>query len=131
MSFQLRGLAPGASVNTLPMYAARNWHARRALHVSERGGGPDFPGQELLLHVWTPLGTAEGAHGQPIVRRYIAAVDRHGVVPTGHASLELPPDLYASHYPGQEIERDSDNFRHALSAGAQNDIVANFSPPAQ
>jgi hypothetical protein len=72
------------------------------------------------------MGTAEGAHGQPIVRRYIAAVDRNGVISTGHAALELPPDLYVSHYPAVEMDRDSDNFRHALNAGVQNNVPGRF-----
>ena len=128
MALQLRGLALGASVTALPMYAARNWHARRILDMSEWDGGPEFVGQQLLVHVWTALGTAEGGHGQPIVTRYIAAVDRNGVVSTGHSSLELPHDLYASHYPATEIDRDSDNFRQALNAGKQNDIEGHFQP---
>ena len=128
MAIQLRRLVPGASVTSLPLYASRNWHDRPDISLGEAQAGPEFPGQQLLVHVWTAMGTAEGAHGQPVVRRYIAAVDGNGVVSTGHAALELPPDLYVSHYPAVEIDRDSDNFRHALHSGVQNNVPGRFQP---
>lgn len=128
MATQLRRLAPGASVTSLPLYAHRNWHARHHPHYAVEQAGPEFPGQRLLVHVWTAMGTAEGAHGQPIIRRYVAAVDKNGVISTGHSALELPPDLYVSHYPAVEIDRDSDNFRRALHSGVQNDVAGRFQP---
>jgi len=128
MAMQLRRLSPGASVTSLPLYAARNWHGRPEISRAEAVAGPEFPGQTLLVHVWTAMGTAEGAYGQPVVRRYIAAVDGQGVVSTGHAALELPPDLYVSHYPAVEIDRDSEHFRQALHSGVQNNVAGRFQP---
>lgn len=128
LSIQLRRLSPGVSVTSLPLYALRNWHERPEIDLAGAQAGPEFPGQQLLVRVWTAMGTAEGAQGQPVVRRYIAAVDRNGVVSTGHAALELPPDLYVSHYPAVEIDRDSDNFRQALHSGVQNNVRGRYQP---
>jgi len=128
MAMQLRRLAPGSSVAALPLYAVRNWHRRPDLNYEERRAGPDFPGQKLLLRVWTAMGSAEGAHGPVVVRRYVAAVDGKAAVSTGHAALELPPHLYVSHYPAVEIERDSEDFRRILHSGQQNDVAGHFQP---
>jgi len=100
----------------------------RSDNVSSRAVAPvvDTP---LILHVWTATGSAEGgADGPRVVRRYIAAVDRNGNISTGHAALELPPDLYVSHYPAQEIEHDPDSFRRLLDSGPQNDVPGKFQP---
>lgn len=131
MAWQLRRLPPDGSVTALPLYAVRNWHARHDLTYDEVRADPEAPGQHLLLHVWTAMGTAAGAHGQPVVNRYIAAVDRNGVISTGHSAVELPPDLYISHYPAVEIDRDGDNFRRTLHAGRQNDVPGRFQPSYQ
>lgn len=128
LATQLRRLMPGDSVTALPFYASRNWHGGGdPQHVDVRIGS-EFPGQQLLLHVWTATGSAEGAHGPIVVRRYVAAVDGKGVVSTGHAALELPPDLYVSHYPAVEIDHDSDDFRRLLHSGEQNDVAGRFQP---
>jgi uncharacterized membrane protein HdeD (DUF308 family) len=83
---------------------------------------------ELTVHVWTPVGSAHGAVRRPIIDRYAAAVDADGVISTGHAALEVPPDIYISHYPGVEIERSPDQFMHTLKATAENDIPGKFQP---
>ncbi|WP_454684218.1 HdeD family acid-resistance protein [Ancylobacter moscoviensis] len=128
LAMQLRALGPGRSVTSLPFYASRNWHGGGGHGYENRGAGAEFPGQTLMLHVWTATGSADGGHGPIVVRRYVAAVDRHGVVSTGHAALELPPDLYVSHYPAVEIDRDSDDFRHLLDSRTQNDVAGRFQP---
>ena len=89
---------------------------------------------DLIVHVWTPVGTIAGKDRdsglvrRAVVERYIAAVDRAGVVSTGHAALELGPSLYISHYPGREIERSPDSFRRILRATQDNDIPGVFKP---
>lgn len=128
MAIQLRNLKPGSSVTSLPLYAARNWHARHELSGEEIDAQQEFPDQKLYFRVWTALGSADGGHGPIIVRRYIAAIDRKGVVSTGHAVLELPPDLYVSHYPAEDIDRDSENFRQTLHSGHQNNVAGRFLP---
>jgi hypothetical protein len=65
---------------------------------------------------------------QPLIDRYVAAVDANGVISTGHAALEVAPDLYISHYPAQEIEHSPDDFRALLRASKANDVPGRFQP---
>lgn len=83
---------------------------------------------ELIVHVWTPTGTAMTPLRQRAISRYIAAVDANGVISTGHAALELNPDVYISHYPAVEIDRSPNEFSRTLRATADNDIEGRFLP---
>jgi hypothetical protein len=65
---------------------------------------------------------------RPIVDRYIAAVDAKGVISTGHAALQVRPDLYISHYPAVEISHSPDAFLHLLRATNDNDVEGTFQP---
>jgi uncharacterized membrane protein HdeD (DUF308 family) len=82
----------------------------------------------LTVHVWTPAGSAQDVLPQPLVDRYIAAVDGHGVISTGHAALELAPDVYISHYPAQEIDHSPQDFRQLLRATTDNNVNGRFQP---
>jgi uncharacterized membrane protein HdeD (DUF308 family) len=93
-----------------------------ALRAAAAGPAP------LTVHVWTPVGSVEEVVPQPLVDRYIAAVDAHGVISTGHAALEVAPDLYISHYPAQEIDHSPDDFRALLRASAENNVAGRFQP---
>lgn len=90
---------------------------------------PDDAGvDDLVVHVWTPAGPGRHARRRPLVDRYIAAVDASGTVSTGHAALELAPNVYVSHYPAVEIDRAPDEFGRVLRAGAENDLPGRFLP---
>lgn len=122
---RLRGLPPGAAVSL--------WLSRdsRALAAHARDDDPDVvpAAGPLVVHIWTPTGAAEGgARPQPLVDRYIAAVDSHGVVSTGHAALDAPPDVYISHYPKVEIDRSGSDFARMLRATAENNVEGLFQP---
>lgn len=92
-------------------------------------GPPAADEAALTVHVWTPVGSAKGeARRQLIVDRYIAAVDRNGVISTGHAALESPEGVYISLYPGVEIDRSPDDFARLLRATQENDIPGVFQP---
>jgi uncharacterized membrane protein HdeD (DUF308 family) len=94
-------------------------------------GGPGTPTGELPLltvHVWTPVGSAVDALPQPILDRYVAAVDGQGVISTGHAALEVPNVLYISHYPATEIDHSPDDFRALLRATKENNVPGRFQP---
>ena len=83
----------------------------------------------LTVHVWTPVGSAKSeARRQPIIDRYIAAVDRDGVISTGHAALESPEGIYISLYPAVEIDRSPDDFTRLLRATQENDVPGVFQP---
>ncbi len=121
----LRHVGRDASLSALPMFTLRSW----------RGHSPEAPTPvareariPLIVHVWTPVGSAEDAERRLLVDRYIAAVDGKGVISTGHASLELKPDIYVSHYPGVEIDHSPDDFGALLKASGDNDVKGRFQP---
>ena len=124
LALRLRRLSPHASVSLL----TRRGGDSETQPVIWNPGAGGVQIQEMIVHVWTPLGSAENAELQPIVDRYIAAVDAKGVISTGHAALEVPPDLYVSHYPAVEMERSPDQFNRILRATAENDVPGRFQP---
>jgi uncharacterized membrane protein HdeD (DUF308 family) len=83
---------------------------------------------DLIIHVWTPTGTATTPLRQRAINRYIAAVDSAGVISTGHAALEMAPDVYISHYPAVEIDRSPGDFTRILRATADNNVAGRFQP---
>ncbi|CAH2603329.1 Protease [Rhodovastum atsumiense] len=98
-----------------------------------RGRWPDAAGEapvpamagNLVVHVWTPTGSlAPLRHG---IARYVAALDEKGVISTGHAALEAP-DVYISHYPAADIDRDQSAFTRTLRATVDNDVPGRFLP---
>ncbi len=129
LALRLRRLPRGASLAML--------FARNAPVADLAGAVPVLAGvagsataapAPLTVHVWTPTGSAPDVLPQPLVDRYVAAVDAHGVISTGHAALEMPPDLYISHYPAQEIDHSPDDFRALLRATPDNDVPGHFQP---
>ncbi|MCX2699453.1 HdeD family acid-resistance protein, partial [Ochrobactrum chromiisoli] len=86
---------------------------------------------ELIVHVWTPTGLAMTPLHQRAINRYIAAVDTNGVISTGHAALEMTPNVYISHYPAVEIDRSPDEFTRTLRATADNNVPGRFLPSYQ
>jgi uncharacterized membrane protein HdeD (DUF308 family) len=92
-------------------------------------GPPAAHEKALTVHVWTPVGTAKmEPRRQLIVDRYIAAVDRHGAISTGHAALETPEGIYISLYPAVEIERSPEEFARILRATRDNDVPGLYQP---
>lgn len=83
--------------------------------------------EDLIVHIWTPSvdGLAPIHQG---IRRYVAALDKDGVVSTGHAALELPPDVYISLYPLEEIDRSGADFMRILNASTANNVPGIFQP---
>lgn len=117
----------------LPRRATASLWLSRDLTVNDAvfaDGDEDMAEQsgDLIVHVWTPTGSAEDVVPRPLVDRYIAAVDSKGVISTGHAALEAPPDIYISHYPKQEIDRSQTDFTRVLRATADNDVAGRFQP---
>ena len=83
--------------------------------------------ERLIVHVWTPEGSAENETlRRPVINRYIAAVDANGVISTGHAALELPPSLYISLYPAADIDRSPSEFFNTLKAVEENTVAGKF-----
>lgn len=115
----------------LPDHAVLSWLLMRDVSVADAGFTPeplDDDAGDLVVYVWTPTGSVDDAVPQPLVNRYIAAVDAKGVISTGHAALGCPPNVYVSHYPAVEIDRSSGDFAHMLRATAVNDVPGKFQP---
>lgn len=86
----------------------------------------------LIVHIWTPEGSSENSPvPRPVINRYIAAVDIDGVISTGHAALEISPDLYISLYPAVEIDRSPSEFFQTLKAIKENNVPGEFQPSYQ
>lgn len=97
--------------------------------VHHKASAPDLLGEPLVVHIWTPEGTAEHTPiPRPIINRYIAAVDAQGVISTGHAALELQPLIYISLYPAADIDRSPSEFFRILKATRDNDVAGSFQP---
>lgn len=127
MGFMLRTLEEEVAILMLPIFAGRGWHDHAPILVGlDPPRVPDDP--PLVLHIWTPAGSANVTSRRLVIDRYVAAIDANGAISTGHVSLEMPPDLYISHYPAVEIERSSDDFIRALNARPDNDVPGRFIP---
>lgn len=131
LALRIRHLPPDMSISTV---LTRGWptvpdeEPRAKAAASEESGAPPVP-ETVTVHVWTPTGgLVPVSHG---VQRYVAALDENGVISTGHAALELPPDLYVSHYPAVEISRSQSEFAHTLRATRDNDVPGLFQPSYQ
>jgi uncharacterized membrane protein HdeD (DUF308 family) len=122
----LRRLPPNASVTDLPLFRQRGWHPTFGIGEGLEWLFDARPEQPLIVHVWTPTGSAKDAARRPVLDRYVAAVDRKGMVSTGHASLALSPALYISHYPQAETERSGGDFVRSLRATAENNVPGRF-----
>lgn len=126
-ALQVRRLPEGGSITTLPLYSAFNWQARGVAVPTLANGVAATEGM-LHVRVWTASGSIGDHQRRLLVDRYVAAVDRNGVVSTGHSALEVPPDLYISHYPAVELDHSPDELQAILHSGRRNDVQGQFQP---
>ncbi|MDX6042772.1 HdeD family acid-resistance protein [Scandinavium lactucae] len=110
--------------------------ARRAFRLREGVSSElrnDAPAAgPLIVHVWTPEGSSgKSPIPRPVINRYIAAVDIDGVISTGHAALEMSPDVYISLYPAVDIDRSPSEFFNTLKAIQENNVPGQFQPSYQ
>lgn len=123
MALRLRSLPAGVPIGSV---FTRGWPARsEATETEETAELPPHESASVTVHVWTPTGALLPVN-RGVIRRYIVAVNERGVVSTGHAALEAPPDIYISHYPANEIDRSKVDFRRTLRATADNDMPGLF-----
>jgi uncharacterized membrane protein HdeD (DUF308 family) len=119
----LRTLSP--EPGAWPLFAQTRWLPPR---LDLRPANGEETPELLQVHVWTPAGSAKDVRRRPVIDRYIAAIDRRGVISTGHAALECGSDVYISHYPAVELDRSMNDFARAVRADAQNDVRGRFQP---
>jgi uncharacterized membrane protein HdeD (DUF308 family) len=122
-AIRARALTPDTS---LALVLTRGY--RRTASTALPIGDSIDPPHPLIVHVWTPMGASDDPRHMPIVDRYIAAVDRKGVISTGHAALEVPETLYVSFYPQKETDHASTHFARLLRATRENDVPGKFQP---
>jgi uncharacterized membrane protein HdeD (DUF308 family) len=125
LALRLRKLPPQASVLAL---LARGDGESVSEFDAKEPLADDGRSPLLIVHVWTPVGSAVDALPQPVLDRYVAAVDGQGVISTGHAALEVPGALYISHYPANEIDHSPEDFRTILRATKENNVPGKFQP---
>ncbi|AWK88533.1 HdeD family acid-resistance protein [Azospirillum thermophilum] len=122
-----RTLESEVAILALPVFTGRGWYEHAPVLVGDEAPpAPDRP--PMTVHVWTPTGAGDGVGRRPLIDRYVAAVDRNGVISTGHAALEFQPHVYISHYPAVELDRSSAAFIGALRGTADNDTAGRFQP---
>ncbi|MDL2266625.1 hypothetical protein LJC46_01370 [Desulfovibrio sp. OttesenSCG-928-G15] len=120
LSLRIRSLPSQVSICTV---FSKGWPENYKVH-EERRAHPRENGEEVIVHVWTP--TEELA---PLsVGRYVAATNKSGVISTGHAAMEIKPDVYISFYPAVEIDRDNIEFMQSLNASDKNNVQGLFQP---
>jgi hypothetical protein len=128
LGLTLRHLTDNMPVLSLPLFEWRGWYANRATLPVAQLSAPVGHASPLVVHIWTPVGSAENPERRLLIDRYVAAVDGKGMISTGHSSLELLPDIYISHYPLLEIDHSPEDFVHSLRATADNDVPGKFQP---
>jgi hypothetical protein len=128
LALRLRRLAPDISLAALFARNRIESEVTRGALIPRPRPDAAETAAPLVVHVWTPTGSAKDVLPQPLVDRYVAAVDAHGVISTGHAALELAPDLYISHYPREEIDHSPNDFRQLLRATRDNNVAGRFQP---
>ncbi len=118
-------LPPDMSILTL---MNRGWPAPATSPDSKEAnsGSEEYEPEDVIIHIWTPTETLVPLRRG--ISRYFAASDANGVVSAGHAALELPPDVYISHYPAVEIDRDQAEFARTLRGTPDNDVPGLFQP---
>ncbi|CAN7530023.1 protease [Rhizobium sp. LjRoot30] len=125
-SLLLRRLDDEVAILALPIFSKRGWYDNAPVLVDL---GDEVKAEApLIIHVWTPVGSAVNPERRLLVDRYIAAVDANGVISTGHSALEMQPNVYISHYPAEETERSQGDFFSSLRGTADNDLPGCFQP---
>jgi uncharacterized membrane protein HdeD (DUF308 family) len=125
----LSRLPADAPITSLPIFEQqRGWYIPPNLPAPQPATGYGGAGPHMIVHVWTALASAADPVRRPLLDRYVAAVDRQGTISTGHSALEMPPDLYISHYRVAEEDRSGQEFRASLDGGRGNDVPGRFLP---
>jgi uncharacterized membrane protein HdeD (DUF308 family) len=137
IGLRLHQLTDDTPVVSLPVFEHRGWQDLRAgwqeLGPALPPPRPTAPARHvtpLVVHIWTPVGSAASPRSKHrlLIDRYIAAVDGKGMISTGHASLELAPDIYISHYPALDLDHSPEDFARLFRATPDHDVKGHFQP---
>lgn len=121
----LRGLEDEAAILLLPVFSGRGWYDHAPVLIGEAPPrGPDDP--PIVVRIWMPAGPDRTRAGRPVIDRYLGAQDDEGVFSGGHASLELAPDVYISHWPATDFDLNGRGLMTVFSSRADNDMAGSF-----
>jgi hypothetical protein len=106
LGLRLHQLTDNTPVVSLPVFEHHGWQDLGLALPPARPTAPAHHTTPLIVHVWTPVGSAASPRSKHrlLIDRYIGAVDGKGMISTGHAALELAPDIYISHYPALDLD---------------------------
>lgn len=79
--------------------------------------------EQAVVHVWTTTGQLPLFF--KIIQRYIVSRNSLGVISTGHVAFELD-EIYISHYPEKDIDRDTAQFLQILKSTEENNDTGVF-----
>lgn len=79
--------------------------------------------EQAVVHVWTATGQLPLFF--KIIQRYIVSRNSLGVISTGHVAFELD-EIYISHYPEKDIDRDTAQFLQILKSTEENNDTGVF-----
>ena len=130
IGLRLRQLTDDTPVVNLPVFQHRGWHGLGSALPPARPTAPSHHATPLIVHVWTPVGSAASPRSRHrlLIDRYIAAIDGKGMISTGHAALELAPDIYISHYPALDLDHSPAEFARLFRASPDNNVKGHFQP---
>lgn len=131
LAVRMSRLREGTSIFELLAPAAIIFEIKKGKEIKEIFREYDLVdfSKPLIVHIWTPEGTASTKTiPRPVINRYIAAVDADGVISTGHAALEVENSIYISLYPSEDIDRTPSEFLNTLKATRDNDVPGIFQP---
>lgn len=127
IAHSLARLHEATAIYSMPLFCDRGWNEETAVFIHDNVPDHDDVSKMRVL-VWTPAAVAEVLPRRPIIDRYLATRDTNGKVQTGHAALEVQPDIYISHWPMNDIDPAAYDFAGVFYSGAANDLPGLFQP---
>lgn len=108
-----------------PIFGRRGWYDHAPVFADRNVEREQTLGP-ITLHVWLPALTTARTISLPIVNRYLMVHDRSGNVSVGHVALEVPPDLYISHYRNHDSNSLSNGLLAAIGPHPTNQLPGFF-----
>lgn len=128
MARQIHALPENSSVTGLPLFTRKGLRAPHGLNYAHPPLDNALPAEPLTIYIWTPVGSGDVVGRRPWFDRWVAAIDHHGKVSTGHTSLEMGEEIYISLYPADDVSRDFRSFLQTLRAKEEFDVEGSFLP---
>lgn len=122
MAQQIRNLPEHSSVAALPLFTRKGLRAPHGFDYVHPPLTAQTASTPLNIYIWTPLGSGAVRGRRPWFDRWVAAIDHHGNVSTGHTSLEMGEALYISFYPVNDVSINLRGFLQTLRGREEFDV---------